>query len=103
VTYEIDLNTDNADRLRKRLADFVGSARRTGGRAKRGTGVSFTVTSGSGRSKEETHAIRDWANRNGYDVAERGRVPGIVIEAFEAAKADDGAKSKPVRRSRKTS
>ena len=29
--------------------------------------------------------IRDWARSNGYDVPERGRIPGRVREAFDAA------------------
>jgi hypothetical protein len=37
VVYEIDLSDDNAETLRDNLAEFIASARRTGGRAKRGT------------------------------------------------------------------
>jgi hypothetical protein len=81
-TYEIDLNDANASKLRDQLADFVASGRRTGGRAKIGTRA--TSTSGSGRSREQTQAIREWARSNGWDVAERGRIPANVVEAFEA-------------------
>jgi hypothetical protein len=87
VIYEIDLSDTNASKLRAELADFVGSARRTGGRAKRGTGATAarsTSTSGSGRSREQTQAIREWARNNGWDIAERGRIPANVVEAFEA-------------------
>jgi hypothetical protein len=85
VTYEIDLNDDNADRLRDSLAAFISSARRTGGRAKRGTGSpSLASSNGSGRSREQTQAIREWARKNGHDVSDRGRIPAAVIDAFEA-------------------
>ena len=29
--------------------------------------------------------IRDWARSNGHDVAERGRLPLHLVDAFEAA------------------
>jgi hypothetical protein len=85
VTYEIDLSDDNADKLRESLAAFIGSARRTGGRAKRGTAsASVASANGSGRSREQTQAIREWARKNGHDVSDRGRIPAAVIDAFEA-------------------
>jgi hypothetical protein len=87
VTYEIDLNEDNASALRDHLAEFIGSATRTGGRAKRGTGSAAARESGangSGRTREQTQAIRDWAKKNGHEVSNRGRIPAAVIEAFEA-------------------
>jgi hypothetical protein len=94
VTYEIDLADANASRLRDNLAEFVASARRTGGRVKRGTASATprgAAASASGRSKEQTQAIRDWARNNGYDVSERGRIPGSVLEAFESAHASGSA------------
>lgn len=92
VTYEIDLNEANAGKLRDHLAEFIGSAQRTGGRVKRGLGI--TRPEGSGRSREQTQAIRDWAKKNGYDISDRGRIPASVIEAFEA----DAGKPKGRRR-----
>ncbi|HEV3362191.1 MAG TPA: Lsr2 family protein [Pseudonocardiaceae bacterium] len=97
VTYEIDLTEGNADALRKGLADFVASARRTGGRVKRGL-AAVAPTERPGRSKEQTQAIRDWAKTNGFQIAERGRVPGSVIEAFETAHAAPVKASAPSRR-----
>jgi len=85
VTYEIDLNEDNATSLRDHLAEFITSARRTGGRVKRGG--SLTPGGGSGRNREQTQAIREWAKKNGHDVSDRGRIPAAVIDAFEAAQA----------------
>jgi hypothetical protein len=85
VTYEIDLSEDNASTLRDHLAEFISSATRTGGRAKRGTGAGTreSASNGSGRTREQTQAIRDWAKKNGHDVSNRGRIPAAVIEAFE--------------------
>jgi hypothetical protein len=99
VEYEIDLTEDNANRLRDGLANFIAAARRTGGRVRRGTRASRP----SGRpaaDREQTKAIREWARDNGYDLAERGRIPGSVIAAYEQAQAD-AAKPKTKRR-RKT-
>jgi hypothetical protein len=38
VTYEIDLAKDNAEALREVFAPYIAAARRTGGRARSGTG-----------------------------------------------------------------
>jgi hypothetical protein len=88
VSYEIDLREENANRLRDSLADYVESARRVGGRVKRGaTPTSAPARPVDARSKEQTKAIREWAKKNGYDLAERGRIPANVIAAFEEAHA----------------
>lgn len=84
VAYEIDLSDDNAGRLRDALDEFVASARRTGGRVKRGSVASAGGGNGSARDREQTQAIREWAKNNGHEVADRGRIPAAVIEAFEA-------------------
>ncbi|WP_086827120.1 Lsr2 family protein [Allokutzneria sp. NRRL B-24872] len=82
LTYEIDLNEENSAKLRAVLEPFVASGRRLGGRAKRGTRLGAPA---SGRSKDETRAIREWAKANGHEVSDRGRIPSTVIEAYEAA------------------
>ena len=85
VTYEIDLNDEHAGVLRSRLLDFISSARRTGGRAKRTVApANLSRATSNGRSREQTQAIREWAKKNGHEVADRGRIPASIIEAFEA-------------------
>lgn len=97
VSYEIDLNTANAEALRGVFAGVIAAGRRVGGRAKRGSvrvpGARPTA------DREQTRAIRDWARQNGFDLAERGRIPGNVIEAFEEAHV---APAKPKSRRPKT-
>jgi hypothetical protein len=88
VSYEIDLNEGNASNLREHLSEFISSARRTGGRVKRGAAAGGTT--GSGRNREQTQAIREWAKKNGHEVSDRGRIPAAVISAFEAAQASPG-------------
>ncbi|WNV84976.1 Lsr2 family protein [Umezawaea sp. Da 62-37] len=86
ATYEIDLGPDNSAQLRDVLAEFVANARRIGGRAGRGTSAaSRAKSSATAHSKEQARAIRDWAKANGQELAERGRIPAVVISAFEAA------------------
>jgi hypothetical protein len=85
VTYEIDLSDDNAERLRDALADYVGSARRTGGRIKRGS----KLGSGQASANGEAGQIREWANENGYELSARGRIPSHVVEAYQEAKPQE--------------
>lgn len=86
VSYEIDLRPENAAKLREALADFVASARKTGGRTRRGTAAGpGRKPAADVRNKEQTRAIREWARNNGHELAERGRIPAHIIEEFEKA------------------
>ncbi|WP_052847137.1 histone-like nucleoid-structuring protein Lsr2 [Streptomyces avicenniae] len=81
-TYEIDLNAENADRLRDALDPYVKAGRRAGGsRAARSRGRAAT----GGASGEDTAKIRAWAKENGYEVNDRGRVPASIREAYQKA------------------
>ncbi|MEU7784418.1 MULTISPECIES: Lsr2 family protein [unclassified Amycolatopsis] len=95
VTYEIDLSEDNASALRDELARYVGAARRIGGRKVRlATGQSLSGSGGgSGTDRERNRQIREWAQANGYEVAERGRLSSEIIAGFEA---DQAAAAEPV-------
>lgn len=76
--YEIDLSSGNAAKLRDALAPWVASARKTGGRRRRGAGKASTAGPGSAE-------IRAWAQENGMQVSARGRVPAEVREAYAKA------------------
>lgn len=39
--------------------------------------------SASGKSPAELNAIRTWANENGYEVAERGRIKADIVAAYD--------------------
>jgi hypothetical protein len=80
-TYEIDLTTANADKLRGLLDPYAKSGRRTGGRSAGGRGKGRVVTGGT----KDTAEIRKWAKENGYNVNDRGRVPAEIREAYEKA------------------
>jgi hypothetical protein len=105
VSYEIDLNATNAERLRELCSDYVGAARRTGGRLKAGT-----RPGGAAARSGEAGEIREWAQENGFELAGRGRIPAHIIEAYKEAqqpkppvraKAAPAAKGAPKRRATK--
>jgi hypothetical protein len=82
--YEIDLSPSNADRLREKLARYVDAGTPVTPQKPRqpkraGRPVSERM------SPEQTHAIRQWAKENGYEVSLRGRISKTIHEAFEAA------------------
>lgn len=83
--YLIDLRPTNVDKFNAALQPYVKVAEKVG-KVRRGakTDVAEKVT-GSGRSKEQLQAVRDWAVKSGYDVAPRGRVKAEVLDAFDAA------------------
>jgi hypothetical protein len=79
VDYTIDLNDKNAAKFEKAITPFVEHAQRIGGRRQRGA----TVTKLPSNAK----VVRSWAQANGYDVPDRGRIPGDILAAYEAADA----------------
>ena len=78
--YVIDLSDENAAKLREALALFVGAARRSGSGGRRRTAQSGQRPTAN---RERTAAMRAWAQENGHEVAERGRIPAAVFEAYE--------------------
>src|SRR5256885_1832827 len=90
---EIDLTEENAESLRAALEEFVAAARRTGGRIKRNAGTKSSP-SRPGASREQTKAIREWARQNGFELADRGRIPANVIQAYEEAQTPKGKRGK---------
>lgn len=85
--YEIDLADKNAKALRGTFAKYVSAARRTG--AGRGTGRSRASRGGTGSSRDgrgyDPKAVRAWAESNGIQVSQRGRVPADLVAKFQAA------------------
>jgi hypothetical protein len=80
--FELDLSEKNAKKLRKALEPFLAGARRSGGGSRgrqRGGGSASRSTS----DRDRNTAIRDWARQNGRQVADRGRIPASVIEAYD--------------------
>ncbi|MFJ3518701.1 Lsr2 family protein [Streptomyces sp. NPDC090131] len=82
-TYEIDLTTANAEKLRGLLDPYTKGGRRTGGRA---TGARAKGRGSVATGHPDTAEIRAWAKENNYNVNDRGRVPAEIREAYEKAK-----------------
>src|SRR5436309_179258 len=84
--YEIDLSHDNIKEFHEAIAWFVDSARKIkasgAGRRARKTSLG---TSGSGRSREQTQAVREWARQQGHGISNRGRIPASIQQAFDQA------------------
>jgi hypothetical protein len=81
VAYEIDLNTKNADKLRKTFTAYVEKGRKTGtrrpGRSSRRTGARSTY------QRDRAAHIRAWAKQHDIGVNERGRIPSRIAEAYD--------------------
>lgn len=74
--YEIDLNKVNADQMRQALAKYLIAARKT----RRGVKTKTAKTSGIKMAD-----VRVWAQQQGIEVSNRGRIPGEIVDRYEAA------------------
>src|SRR5437879_11098229 len=78
-SYEIDLSSKNADKLRGALADYVAAARKPGGGRK---ASAASTTRRPAVDREQNQAIREWARSKGMKVNDRGRIPTEVVDAY---------------------
>lgn len=85
VTYEIDLSSKNAEKLRGQLSVWVDHSRRVSGRRRSRGGSALPRRSRASIDREQSVAIREWARKNGHNVSSRGRIPAEVVDAFNAA------------------
>ena len=81
-SYEIDLSTKNANKLRNALAPYLENGTRVGR-----IGSTMRVGGGRGRGgavaeREQNKAIRAWALRKGLDVAPRGRIKQDIVDQY---------------------
>lgn len=100
ANYTIDLSKQNAEAFWAAVKPFVEAATvapaRTGGKRKAAAPKDSTAatpkvagTTKPKADKQRTDAIREWARRNSYAIGDRGRIPGEVVEAYEAAGSPD--------------
>ena len=87
TTYELDLNARHAADLRHRLAPFVEHARWVRRRVSR-------VPVRTAASRERSRQVRAWAEQQGIEVADRGRLPADIIRQYENAR-DSGQPPAP--------
>ena len=77
--YVIDLNKKNAAALRRALDPYRAAARRdVAPRGRRPAGATRPAA-------VDAKAIRAWAKANRVKVPARGRIPGAVVEKYDAA------------------
>ena len=86
------------ERLRGILGEFAAAARsgrsRRGGRAAKAPGVAPTR-----RRAEDTSGARAWLKANGYEVADRGRIPQNLIDIWRENKDKPQAPKKEAEKS----
>ena len=92
LTLELDLSSDNAEKLRDIFAPYIAAARRGDVRRARRP---QRMSTGSTAPREGMGPIREWAAANGFTVSARGRISGAVLEAFTNRGAGGGAAAKP--------
>jgi hypothetical protein len=82
--YEIDLSSKNAKKLRTELAAFV----EHGTRVPRGAAAASKRggrTRGPAGNRDQNQAIREWAQRKGFEVAARGRIRQDIVNEYQKA------------------
>ena len=78
-SYVMDLSEENARRFREMLEPYVQVARRE--RMTTTTRRRGTTTPRNSRAAQ----IRQWAQEQGKEVADRGKIPAEIVEAYNAA------------------
>jgi nucleoid-associated protein Lsr2 len=83
-SYEIDLSTKNATKLRNALAPYVENGTRLSGRSyvTIGRPSAGRARGGAVGEREQNKAIRAWALRKGLDVAPRGRIKQEIVDQY---------------------
>jgi len=81
VSYEIDLSSSNAGRLRESLSAWIGAADKVSGRR------STKRRGGAAPRRGNGAVVREWARANGFEVSDRGRVSAAIQEAYDKAHA----------------
>lgn len=86
VHYETDLNAANATKLRTELEKWAQlAARKTPASRRRAARKTVKTAKRPGLRGVPTGDIRDWARQNGHKVADRGRIPAPVRQAYNRA------------------
>jgi hypothetical protein len=80
-TYTLDLCKKHLDEVKGALEGFA-SAGHSAGRGRGRRRVAAATPRGESQAE-----IREWARAQGYAVGDRGRIPGEVRAAYEAAQS----------------
>ena len=80
-SYEIDLSSENVEKIRRAFSPFISAGRVAGHSAS-------SVRTESRRRPAPTRDlvdVRTWAEKNGYPINARGRISAAVLKAYDAA------------------
>ncbi|MFD7853491.1 Lsr2 family protein [Streptomyces microflavus] len=83
--YEIDLTPEEQKKLEEALKPYLKAGRKAGKAASETKVVPETTP-------EERDKIREWGMKNGYEIAERGRIPKKIMKAYDEAHGIDRSK-----------
>jgi len=83
--YEIDLADKNAKAMRDAVSKYIAAARRVSSSSRSG-GRGRGGRSAAAASRDyDPKAVRAWAESQGIEVSQRGRVPADLVAKFRAA------------------
>ncbi|MBN9645329.1 Lsr2 family protein [Corynebacterium mendelii] len=77
--YVLDLSESNAAKVREAFQPFISAGRKAESSRKK--------RSGTTKNPDLNRKIREWAKGQGYTIAERGRIPQEIIDAYNGAHA----------------
>ncbi|GAA1885272.1 histone-like nucleoid-structuring protein Lsr2 [Williamsia serinedens] len=72
--YQLETSQESADELRSMLQEYAKISRKR-----------TTRRSDAARAAASVADIRAWAVENGWDISERGRVPKVIVDAYNEA------------------
>jgi hypothetical protein len=80
-SWTIDLSAKNRSALEKALKPYIAKATKQG----RGHAAASVKKTARRAARTDVAAVRDWANENGHQVSDRGRISAAVQQAYDAA------------------
>jgi len=80
ASYEIDLNREHFEEFAAAIQPYIKAGRKVGSTRRRGN-------AGNPNQRLENAKIRAWAQGEGMEVSDRGRIPAPIVEAYRKAHA----------------
>ena len=80
ASYEIDLNRAHFEEFAEAIQPYIKAGRKVGSTRRRGN-------AGNPNQRLENAKIRVWAQGEGLEVSDRGRIPAPIVEAYRKAHA----------------
>lgn len=81
ISRRLDLTSSEAQKLRKVVEPYL----EKGQKIPRSEKLARRKTGSNAAERQERARIRSWAQENGYDIGDRGRIAAEIQEAYYAA------------------